>query len=1241
VSTPARCPEKAEYQRLLLGQLSTQKVDSLSEHVEDCSRCTELVAGLKAEDSLHRVVRAAPAAAAELPRTPLVEGLIRRICRLGPPGAPEAGELTHGGGPQTTPPPVEDESFSWLGPAQAPEELGWLGPYRILEKLGAGGMGIVFRAEDPALQRAVALKTMKPSLAANESARIRFRREAQAAAAIQHDHIVTIHYVGEDRSVPFLAMQLLQGEPLEERLRREGALPPAEVLRIGREVAEGLAAAHEQELIHRDVKPANIWLEKERGRVKILDFGLVFSSSAEDRLTDPGGIAGTPQYMSPEQASGKTVDARSDLFSLGCVLYRLATGTLPFQGPDAPAVLRAITMDQPKAPRKLNPALPLGLSVLIMKLLAKRPDDRLESARAVVQAIEAIERPRAPVPRRRKATPYLLAGVAAALFVAVGLGAYQLSSAVFPHIQPSPDQGPYAIIPRTQPAFPVPPPTPKEQQSAPLEATPLASKAQKVLQKNCYRCHGENGAIEGGFNYVLDAKRLRVRKKVIAGQPDDSPLYKRLIDPTTPMPPEEEGVRPTKGEIVDVRRWIEAGAPDLQPIEAVRKSIPESEILEEIVYNDLKNVDKSLRPLRRYFTITHLFNAGLGAEELQTYRLGLAKLVNSLSWGRRVILPEAIDTDKTVYRIDLRDYGWEKKEWEKVVEEYPYGVEYDSPAARFCYTQTECSVPCVRADWFVFAASRPPLYHALLKLPETDRELEKKLQVDAKANLRDGKAVRAGFGRSGIALHNRIIERHDLAHGAYYWKTYDFARSDGRQNIFQHPQGPGPDDGSFQPSGTEIIFSLPNDLQAYMLVDAKGNRLDEGPIDLVVADLRKGLGPKVINGISCMSCHAHGIIAKEDEIRAQVERDRGAAKIAPVLNLYPPQDKLKEFYHDDAARFTAAVKKTGAAPGATEPIVALALRYYWELDLNLAAAEAGVNPEVLKAALLKGSPRLASLAPLKSEGGTIPRQVFDDAFDELVHVLHPGASRPKNYGPEVVNSIGMRFRLIPKGEFQMGSPPGEKGRGADENQHTVEITQPFYLGEFEVTQEEYEQVMKGNPSHFKDRTTKRFPVESVSWEQAQKFCEKLSADPAEQRLRRSYRLPTEAEWEWAARAGTSTAYSFGDDAETLGDYGWFTENGGEMTHEVGKKKANLWGLFDMYGNVAEWCSDWYDSDYYRKRQPSDPKGPATGQLRVLRGGNFDASAARCRSADRGHSLVQFANKAYGFRVVLVEARKAP
>src|SRR5262249_7079741 len=160
-----------------------------------------------------------------------------------------------------------------------------LGPYRVLKVLGAGGMGVVFHAEDPQLQRAVALKVVLPALAASASARERFLREARAAAAIEHDHIVTIHQVGEDRKLSFLQMQSLGGESLEDRLKREPKLPAAEVLRIGREVAEGLAAAHEGGLVHRDIKPANIWLEGNRGRVKILDFGLARAVADDAHLT--------------------------------------------------------------------------------------------------------------------------------------------------------------------------------------------------------------------------------------------------------------------------------------------------------------------------------------------------------------------------------------------------------------------------------------------------------------------------------------------------------------------------------------------------------------------------------------------------------------------------------------------------------------------------------------------------------------------------------------------------------------------------------------------------------------------------------------------------------------------------------------------------------------------------------------------------------------------------------------------
>jgi serine/threonine protein kinase len=198
--------------------------------------------------------------------------------------------------------------------------------------------------------------------------------------------------VGEDRGVLFLAMKLLQGEELEDRLGRTGRLPVPEVLRVGREIAEGLAAAHARGLVHRDIKPANIWLEAGRDKVKIVDFGLARGTGADAHFTQAGAVIGTPSYMAPEQANAEEVDGRCDLFSLGAVLYRACTGQLPFEGKDTLSVLSALATKTPVSPHKLNPRLPPALSDLVMHLLAKDRNDRPPAANEVVKAIEAIER---------------------------------------------------------------------------------------------------------------------------------------------------------------------------------------------------------------------------------------------------------------------------------------------------------------------------------------------------------------------------------------------------------------------------------------------------------------------------------------------------------------------------------------------------------------------------------------------------------------------------------------------------------------------------------------------------------------------------------------------------------------------------------------------------------------------------------------------------------------------------------
>ncbi len=309
-------------------------------------------------------------------------------------------------GPATTP-----ATLTFLRPAQADDELGRLAGFRILEVLGKGGMGLVFRAEDVQLRREIALKVIKPEHIENPQYRERFLREARAAAALQHDHVMPVHQIGEDNGVLFLAMPLLKGETLEARLARGTPLSLAEQLRIGREIALGLAAAHASGLIHRDIKPSNVWLEARShkrlaceapqstseplvttdDRVKILDFGLVLPVACTDPLTQTGKLLGTPAYMSPEQADGGRVDARSDLFSLGCVLYRMATGKQPFARDTLTATLRAVADHTPAPPLDIAPDVPPPLSELIVRLLAKSPADRPASAAVTADALRSIE----------------------------------------------------------------------------------------------------------------------------------------------------------------------------------------------------------------------------------------------------------------------------------------------------------------------------------------------------------------------------------------------------------------------------------------------------------------------------------------------------------------------------------------------------------------------------------------------------------------------------------------------------------------------------------------------------------------------------------------------------------------------------------------------------------------------------------------------------------------------------------
>jgi urea transport system substrate-binding protein len=381
-----------------------------------------------------------------------------------------------GVGETTEAPALPDLSF--LLPPLEPGELGRLAQYRILRLLGAGGMGIVFAAEDTHLLRPVALKVMRPELAASLTNRTRFLKEARAAAALTSDHIVTVFQVGQDNDVPFLAMQLLHGEPLDVRLAREPRLPVADAVVVIAQTAAGLAAAHEKELVHRDIKPGNLWLEADRPggefrRVRILDLGLVRGTGSGSQLTTAGVVVGTPHYMAPEQASGLPVDARADLFSLGCVAYTMLSGELAFPGRSTMAVLMSLASHTPAPLAARNPAVPRELSALVARMMAKSPDDRPGSAAEVMECLDAVlaaELQRTPAP------PVIRASGAVSWPVRrlpPATPATPAPAAVVTQIAPRPTPVPVEpVAPEAAPPTRVPAPAPAEPSAADLAPPP-------------------------------------------------------------------------------------------------------------------------------------------------------------------------------------------------------------------------------------------------------------------------------------------------------------------------------------------------------------------------------------------------------------------------------------------------------------------------------------------------------------------------------------------------------------------------------------------------------------------------------------------------------------------------------------------------------------------------------------------------------------------------------------------------
>ncbi|MGO9914860.1 MAG: transcriptional regulator, partial [Isosphaeraceae bacterium] len=447
------------------------------------------------------------------------------------------------------------------------------------------------------------------------------------------------------------------------------------------------------------------------------------------------------------------------------------------------------------------------------------------------------------------------------------------------------------------------------------------------------------------------------------------------------------------------------------------------------------------RPFQRYFTLANLHNNRKVLDhDLRLARAALAKLFNSLSWKPMIVVPRSIDPHETVYVVDLRDLGWmERNLWAEILRfekaddtarfvgardethrGYPYGLDYEKASdeevrrlAGEVGGLTGCELCFVRADWFIATASRPPLYETILDLPADARVLERRLDVDVEGDFLRDRLARAGFVTSRVSSHNRMVERHEAAFGAY-WKSYDFKTDDGTANLLQFPLGPVFDGNpfelhAFEHSGSEIIFNLPNGLQGYLLVNNKDERIEAGPIEVVAGALRTLGTATVVDGLSCISCHRNGMIGGfEDKVRegnAVASEARGK-----VERLYPRKGEMDRLLSQDEDRFLAALTKATGSILQTgddkakpirdfpEPIGAVARLYLKDLGLDEIAAELGIaEPKDLQSLIL-ANPALQrlGLSLLLRPGGRIKRaaweslQSVNSPFQEAANQLERG-----------------------------------------------------------------------------------------------------------------------------------------------------------------------------------------------------------------------------------------------------------
>jgi formylglycine-generating enzyme required for sulfatase activity len=980
----------------------------------------------------------------------------------------------------------ESDDLQFLTPSTLPDSLGRLGHYEMLQVLGRGGFGIVFRAYDDMLQRVVAVKVMAPQIATLSPARKRFLREARSSAAVRHENVVQVYEVGE-QPLPYLVMEFIPGETLQQKLDRCGPLDVPEILRIGRQIAEGLAAAHACDLIHRDIKPGNILLEGGSHKAKITDFGL--ARAADDAsISQSGIVAGTPMFMAPEQALGHHIDQRADLFSFGSVLYQMVSGRPPFRAPSALAVLKRVAEEPPRPIPEIIPETPAWLCGIIAKLHAKNPADRFQSAREVADLLADCEAklkakqevknvlPAAVKPAGRKWVAAVAAAVLMLPVIALAVTEFTGVTHLFRGQQATSD--------------------------------PDRKAAEYVLSiGGQVQVDDRDRKISAAAELPHDPFRLTWVGLMHSNQVTDTGLanfkdcnnltFLGLFDTSVSNEGLANFQNCTKLTFLNLSRTkiSDAGLANF-------KNCTELTI---VVLNETKVSDTGLAYLKNSKKLTKLFLqktkvTAAGIDELKK-ALPLCKI----EWDSGVSKPLPPTFTNSIgmeFVIVPKGKSWLGGGKDKLGDKEVV-IPADFYLGKYEVTQEE---------WTQVMGENPTYFS------------------------------RTGGGKDAV----KDISDADLKRFPVATMTWD------RCQVFVAKLNQ-------REKETGWVYRLPTEVEwEYACRGGPMAHQADSAFDFYFAKPTNTLLPDDGN-----TEHANGL-----------KRPCKVGMYEPnQLGLFDMHGNVNEWC-DDREKAVDQTPRCISRGGS-----------YKNPGWNCRAVNRfALVPDTRGHGLGLRLARIPSGAPSPA-------------------AMTPPPAKQEPLPPTFTNSIGMEFVIVPKGKSWLGGGGGEPGN------KEVEFKEDFYLGKYKITQEEWENVMGSNPSQFSrtgpdqdvvkgisEADLKRFPVDTVSWDEAQIFLNVLNARVKEPGW--IYRLPTVAEWEYACRGGpmsdsSESAFHFYVDKPTnelLPGQANFKHAGGlGRTCKVGSYKPNRLGLYDMHGNLWDWCQD-------------EVKGKDGKSRRVIRGG---------------------------------------